>query len=173
MQYRKRKSDSTWPTTWTSKSHTGTGTSTEITSLTNGGLYQVRVRAVNANGDGFWVGDSATPSGKPDAPTKPTLTVGDQQLTAVWAVPFDGGSDITSYDVYYCDNTVTGSPCSDDDNWRDSYYSGTTLTAEITGLTNGTAYKVRVRAREHQRQKPVVAAGHRHARRARQKRPAG
>ena len=147
VEYRKRKSDNTWPTSWTSKSHTGTTTSTSITGLTNGGTYQVRVRAANANGKGPWsTPASDTPAGKPAKPSAPTVTAGDSQLTVTWTAPSDNGSAITQYDVYYCDNTDTSSPCSDDDNWSDSGHSDTTLTIDITGLTNGTAYKVRVRA---------------------------
>ena len=40
--------------TWTSHSFTGTGTSTTLTGLTAGKGYDVRVRAVNAEGDGAW-----------------------------------------------------------------------------------------------------------------------
>ena len=146
VQYRKRKSDSTWPTSWTTKSHSGTGTSSTITGLTNGGLYQVRVRATTAGGDGLWARTTATPSGKPSAPSALTLTVGDTQLTVVWSAPFNGGSAITGYDVYYCDTTDTANPCSNDDSWTDASHYDTTTTATITGLTNDTAYKVRVRA---------------------------
>ena len=49
-------------TDWTSKSHTGTGTTATITSLVNGTAYQVRVRAKNSVGVSGWVTGSGTPS---------------------------------------------------------------------------------------------------------------
>ena len=153
VQYRKctatPKSCDTNPTwgSWSSKSFTGTGTSTTITGLTNGTAYQVQVRATNSKGTGPWsTSAKATPSGKPSKPSTPTVTVGDTQLTVTWTAVSDNGSEITRYDVYYCDNTDTTSPCSDDANWYDSGHSDTTLSATISSLTNGTAYQVRVRA---------------------------
>ena len=152
VQYRKctatPKSCDTNPTwgSWSSKSFTGTGTNTTITGLTNGTAYQVQVRATNSKGTGPWsTSAKATPSGKPSKPSTPTVTVGDTQLTVTWTAASDNGSEITRYDVYYCDNTDTNSPCSDDANWYDSGHSDTTLSATISSLTNGTAYKVRVR----------------------------
>ena len=58
---------------WSDHPHTGTSTSTTITSLTNGQSYQVRVRAVNAIGNSAWSGSSsAEPVG--GTTTTPTLT---------------------------------------------------------------------------------------------------
>ena len=39
---------------WTAHSFTGTGTSTTLSSLTEGKSYEVQVRAVNAEGNGAW-----------------------------------------------------------------------------------------------------------------------
>ena len=39
---------------WTTASYRGTGTDTEISGLTNGASYQVRVQASNSDGDGPW-----------------------------------------------------------------------------------------------------------------------
>ena len=136
-------SSPTWGS-WSTISHTGTGTTASKTSLTNGTAYQVQVRAQNANGESPWSNAaSATPAGKPAKPSTPTVTTGDQQLTVTWTAPSDNGSAITGYSVHYCTST---DDCTDDDNWTDSGHSDTTRSVDITGLTNGTAYKVRVRA---------------------------
>ena len=138
-------SSPTWGN-WTNRSGetaTDTTTSASLTSLTNGTAYQVQVRAQNANGESPWSSAaSAIPAGKPAKPSTPTVTIGDQQLTVTWTAPSDNGSAITSYSVEYCTST---DDCTDDTNWYDSGHSDTTTTVDITGLTNGTAYKVRVR----------------------------
>ena len=130
---------------WTTKNVTGT--STTISSLTNGNSYEVEVQARNAVGSSAWSGVTTGMPGAPAAPSRPTLTVGNQQLGVSWSAPSDRGDTITSYDLYYCDSTDTANPCTDDDNWNDAGHYDTTTTSTITGLTNGTAYKVRVRAR--------------------------
>ncbi|MGI9257053.1 MAG: fibronectin type III domain-containing protein, partial [Salinispira sp.] len=111
-----------------------------ITGLTNGTEYEVRVYAVNTEGNGNPATGTATPIGPPAMPNAPTLAVGDTQLTAIWTAPNNGGSPITSYDVQYKVSTATtwtpapGNPI-----------SGTSYT--IPSLTNdGTAYDVQVRA---------------------------
>ena len=54
VEYRKHGANS-----WTTKTHSGTGTSAALTGLTAGKSYEVRVRAVNAEGDGAWASGSA------------------------------------------------------------------------------------------------------------------
>ncbi len=44
---------------WTGTSFSGTGTSTTLSSLTEGKSYEVQVRAVNAEGNGAWASGSA------------------------------------------------------------------------------------------------------------------
>ena len=73
----------------------------------------------------------------PDAPSAPTLTVGETWIEATWTAPADNDSAITGYDVHYRE---TGG------NWTDANHSGTATTMRITGLTADTAYQVRVRA---------------------------
>ncbi len=136
-------SSPTWGS-WSTISHTGTATAASKTSLTNGTAYQVQVRAQNANGESPYSNSaSAIPAGKPKKPATPTVTTGDQQLTVSWTAPSDNGSAITGYTVQYCTST---DDCTNDDNWYDSGHSDTTTSVDITGLTNGTSYKVRVRA---------------------------
>ena len=147
---------------WTTKNVTGT--STTVSSLTNGNSYEVEVQAKNAVGSSAWSGVTTGVPGGPAAPSKPTLTVGAQQLGVSWSAPADRGSAITGYDVYYCDNTDTANPCTDDSNWSTSDHSGTTRSTTITGLDNGTEYKVRVRAQNGRSWGGWSAGGRRHSR---------
>ena len=65
----------TWGT-WTDVSHGDTSTSAGITGLTPGATYQVRVRGVNAEGDGEWAGPEAGVPGQPNrAPAFPSDSV--------------------------------------------------------------------------------------------------
>ncbi|MEO6796406.1 MAG: fibronectin type III domain-containing protein, partial [Candidatus Dormibacter sp.] len=66
----------------------------------------------------------------PDAPTGATASPSNGSASVAWAAPaYNGGSPITHY-------TVTSSP----DGVTATTSDGTTLTATVAGLTNGTAY---------------------------------
>ena len=91
-----------------------------------------------------FTGTDAIPA--PNRPAAPvvTLTAGNEKLTATWTAPANGGSEITSYDVEWKTAAQT---------WAEAATAGQSDTAaadatthEITGLTNNTAYTVRVRA---------------------------
>ena len=72
----------------------------------------------------------------------PAITAGDRKLTIAWAAPGDTGgrgTSITGYDVEYKATSET--------NWTTVTHSGTSTSAEITSLTNGTTYDVQVRAK--------------------------
>ena len=75
----------------------------------------------------------------PSAPSPPALTAGDGQLRASWTAPSDNGAAIDDYDVRY--RPAGGS-------WTElpDAAKSTATSATITGLTNGTAYEVQVRA---------------------------
>ena len=124
--------------------HDGPGTSAEITGLTNGQLYGVRVRAANEIGTGDWSAEvsgtwsTGTPAGPPLAPGSPTLVAGDASLAVSWIAPGNNGDDITDYDVEYRLEPGGG--------WMPATHDGTATTASISGLTNGSPYGVRVRA---------------------------
>ena len=134
--------DVTWGT-WRARSHSGTAKLVTITGLVNGTAYEVQVRARNANGVGPWsTAGKATPVSVPARPSTPTVEAGNQSLVVTWVAPADNGLPITGYDVEYC----TGTCAATSDDWTDGGDPGTTTRQEITGLTNGTAYKVRVRA---------------------------
>ena len=129
-------------TTWTELADItpNTTTSATITGLTNGTAYQVQVRAGNASGDGPWSATSTVTAGVPTTPAAPTLTSASGQISVSWPASSGNGSAITDYDVRYkatASSTWTA--------WKPNATS-TAVTTTITGLNNGTAYQVQVRA---------------------------
>ena len=149
-------SDPTWGN-WRLHGDFGASLSRIITGLTNGTTYQVRVRAENENGWGPWTAQSASgrPVGAPSAPTTPTVTTGDGELTVNWIVPRSNGATIDGYDVRYRPCTATNSDvtvltCASNPTWAASWvphsHSEDSTSTTIEDLTNGTAYQVRVRA---------------------------
>ena len=142
VQYRLTSASASDP--WTDANHTGTGTSTTITGLTNSTSYDVQVRAHNSAGFGPWsLSASATPvpAAAPATPQAPTLAPYDGEIRVTWAAPADNGAAIDDYDVQY---RLTSA--SDPDPWTDANHTGTGTSATITSLINGTSYDVQVRA---------------------------
>ena len=129
-------------TAWTDIGHTGTGTSATITGLVDGTAYQVQVRAVNSvtpSGNSAWsAAATATPTGPPYRPDQPGLTRGNRSLTVRWTAPADGGSPLTEYRIAY--RAGSSGP------WTITEQDAPSTSATITGLQNGTAYQVRIRA---------------------------
>lgn len=119
-----------------------TSTTCTITNLTNDVSYTFGVRAVNEVGPGD-LGPTATarPDQKPEPPTNVTLTFDktrlDGKLTARWTASQTKGSKVDKYTVKVIP-PVDGAPPSID------VTSGTEL--QLDGLTNGTPYRVEVRA---------------------------
>ena len=126
---------------WKTKSHSGTGTSTTISGLTNGNSYYVRVNATNSVGTSGWSDHGfGIPADLPGKPTSVSVTAGDQQLTVSWTAPTDkGGTSISNYNLQYC-----SSQCSDTSNWNSDSTSDASTSYTLTGLTNGTSYQVQV-----------------------------
>ncbi len=119
-------------------------TSADVTDLTNGTTYGLTVTAVNAAGAGTPSGrltvTPVTPATVPGAPTIGTVTGGNAAASLTWTPPAeDGGSPITGYvvSVYEGDGTEVLQSVE-----RPADATG----AEITGLTNGTAYTFTVAA---------------------------
>ena len=127
---------------WINTTHSGTGRTFTITSLTNGADYDIRVAAINNPGTGSYVTGTAAPVAAATAPGIPTnlvLTPGDAQIEVAWAAPSsNGGSAITGYDLDY--------KLSSSSNWINTTHSGTGRTFTITSLTNGADYDIRVAA---------------------------
>jgi hypothetical protein len=125
-------------TTWTSMLPAQTTSPYTISGLTNGTVYQVKLRAVNAAGSGL---ASAVALGSPStaatAPTISSLIGANSQITVNFVAPgSNGGFPITNYQ-YSLDNGNT---------WVTRSPASSTSPMVITGLTNGLTYSVRIRA---------------------------
>jgi cellulose 1,4-beta-cellobiosidase len=129
--------------TWTNfTAAASTATSATVTGLTNGTSYVFRVAAVNGVGVGAYTAASSavtpTVGTPPNAPTSLTATAGNAQIALSWTAPSAPGTyAITGYTVEYTPSGGSAQTVS-------TGSTGTTYT--LTGLTNGTAYTVRVRA---------------------------
>ena len=119
-------------------------TSYTITGLTNGTEYRVHVIAKNESGGTESNGEFGTPMGIPNAPNNLQIAPGNEKLTLTWEAPTakEGVTVTGYYKVQWKDSSVA--------DWDSptgvTEVSVSGLTSEITGLTNGTTYDVRVRA---------------------------
>ena len=123
-------------TSWTTASGcNGIGTTCTISSLTNGTGYKFQVAAINAIGTGSYSAASAviTPVAVPTAPTSLVATPSDGKISIAFTAPTSSIS-ITGYDY----SLNSGST------WSAS--GSTSSPVLITGLSNGTAYTVILRA---------------------------
>jgi titin len=115
-----------------------------VSGLSVENSYIFRVAAVTTIGQGAWSQSSAVVSlfDVPTAPLAPTATAtgADGTLSFTWSAPLsDGGNVITDYVVQYSANSgLTWSQFSD--------AVGTSTSATITGLQNGTSYVLRTAA---------------------------
>ena len=125
---------------WLTLSYTGgpavTGT---VTGLTSGTAYVFQVQGWTSAGSGYPSSASAsvTPYGLASAPTNLTATAGNTGAGLAFTVPANGGSPITGYEYNL------------DDHWTalaNVTVSGSNASVTVTGLVNGIAYSVRVRA---------------------------
>ena len=140
---------STNGTTWTTVD-TPSVASTVISGLTNGTNYSFRVFAVNAavtnvnniatSGATASTVVTAMPKTTASAPRALTPVAGDRQITLTWTAPVDnGGVALTGYAVQ---RSADGGRT-----WTNALTTGpSTVTATITGLSNGVAYVFRVAA---------------------------
>ncbi len=126
-----------------------------IGELTNGIVYEVQMRAVNAQRTGPWSESAAlAPAHVPGAPAPPALEANNTALTVTWKAPPDiGGSDITAYDLRYRESRDAGNAEWTEIEWA-KIIEGITPAPGITdthytigsGLTNGLMYEVQARA---------------------------
>ena len=125
--------------TWIPLSPAVTASPVTITGLTNGTTYTVKLRAINAVGNGAASasGVSVSPQAvAPSAPTTPVATRGDASISVAFTAGANGGAPITNYE-YELDGSGT---------WIAFSPAQTTSPVTISGLTNGTAHTVKVRA---------------------------
>jgi hypothetical protein len=123
--------------TWTTRSPVSTASPLVITGLTNGTTYPIKLKAVTASGDSAEsVAISSTPAVAPSAPTLTSVTAGNARVTASFTAGANGGSAILNYE-YSLDGGETWTPRSP---------ASVTGSFDITGLTNGTSYGVKLRA---------------------------
>ena len=112
-----------------------------VTGLSNGQQYAFQVRAGNRVGEGEARGATATPLGRPGAPTTLTATTGDGEVVLAWGAPGDdGGTPVTGYEYRF----AAGDAVPEDIPWREAEAD---RTATVTGLENETRYTFEVRAR--------------------------
>ncbi|GII25050.1 fibronectin type III domain-containing protein [Planosporangium mesophilum] len=109
---------------------TASATGCTITDLTNGREYTVTVVAHGAGGDSPPSAQkTATPYGRPGAPTAVTATAGVSSIVVTWTAPANPGPGITGY-------TVTAEP--------GPATCETTENRCVLGAVAGTSYTVRV-----------------------------
>ena len=120
----------------------GSGASTDsytVTGLTSGTTYTFAVRAKNVGGNG--AAATVTAATLPAAPTNLLPVPGDRAVTLSWSNP--GGDTITSHEV----STDGGTTFSDIPNSAHGQTNATGYT--VPGLTNGTEYTFKLRARNN------------------------
>ena len=143
--YHKLSSTTAWPTTPTA---TVTTTSRTITGLTNGSTYNFRVRARTGAGtvaNPYKYSGYATVNAIPNIqdPSTPTNLAGapsSGQVALSWTASNANGGTSLSYEVYHKLSSTTAWPTT-------PTATITTTSRTITGLTNGSTYNFRVRAR--------------------------
>lgn len=112
-------------------------TTCTIDGLTNDTEYTFTVAAQNAVdwSDASPSSAPARPDAAPQAPATPSVVRGDARVTVTWSAPENTGSPIREYQVEVSPAASGGAT-----------FSTSSTSLVLTGLENGTAYRVRVRA---------------------------
>ena len=113
-----------------------------IGALSNGTSYYFRVLARNTVGSGSYSPSSSavTPATSPGIPSNLRATESDGALTLSWTAPSDGGAAIIDYTVQYSTSSVFAT-------YQSALVTGGATSTSLTGLTNGTSYYFKVKAR--------------------------
>ena len=123
--------------TWTTRSTGTTASPLVITGLANGTSYQVKLRAVNALGEGAAsdASTAVTPATIPGTPTSPSISSGSGSISVSWGAPSDGGDPPLTYTVETQKNS-------------EAYVNrgAQTSTYTLSGLDNGATYRARITA---------------------------
>ena len=137
-----------------SRSQTGTSSPITVTSLTNGVATTCTVTTGSNVGDSSAsaASSSVTPSTTPDQMAAPSVSARDASVVVSWTsviattdsgvsdtIIDDGGNAVTGYAISITDASTNSEVTTETASASDS-------TITITGLSNGTAYKSRVRA---------------------------
>jgi Fibronectin type III domain/NHL repeat len=123
-----------------------TRTSITVRHLTNGVTYLFQVDAHNVIGqsDPLPVALTATPYGPPGSPRGVTAVPGSRSLQVFWAAPaLNGGKKVTTYVVQYATCRLGAAGCKP----KTRRTAGSKRTLQLTGLTPGVRYHVRVIAK--------------------------
>jgi hypothetical protein len=111
-----------------------------VSGLTGGTTYVFRVAAVNSVGRGAWSNTyTYTPPSTPTTPTLVSVTSGDGSVTATWNASTAAGVPVGSYTIAAY-NVVTGNHV------RQTIITGGGLSGTLDGLSNTSAYTIKVQA---------------------------
>ena len=120
-----------------------------VSGLKNGTTYTFKVRAHNKVGWGpYSVQSAPVRIGAPVAPAAPAVIRGNATVRVNWKAPATNGAPITGYVVTPVVGTTAGTP---------RVFNSTALVQNITGLTNGVAYKFKVAAKNARGNGPASA----------------
>ena len=113
-----------------------------IGALSNGTSYYFRVLARNAFGSGSYSSSSGAvmPVTSPGIPSNLQATESDGALALSWTATSTGGSAIIDYTVQYSTSSVFAT-------YQSAIVTGGSTSTSLTGLTNGTSYYFKVKAR--------------------------
>ena len=118
-------------------------TNTTITGLVNDVEYDVRVAAINIKGRGPDATATGTPEGTvPGTPRHMRTQPDNEALDITWSMPRNTGGYGSATLAFTVEFKINGSA----DDWSDTGVTISNTSATITGLTNGTAYDIRVGA---------------------------
>ena len=131
-----------WTTIANSAANGTNATSFTVTGLPTSAapiVFMFEVRAINDNGNGAESDPATATIDKPDAITTLTPTIGNGQVEFTWSTPANNGSAILRYEYNVIDSeSIIVVPTTN--------IAATATSLTITGLTNGDAYSLGIRA---------------------------